>query len=149
VPIVERERDLRRKQTTTNDLLQLIFTVISAVRHYAEHSGYFRGKQDFAEVIRKGGEVTFYDSIENKPVFVAPRVRQKDKGPRPAMPAGVSQPTTPHQSIHIPCVCLTLWERGRHMPLYCLSAAPSNVPVSSLPCIHSFIQSSSSSHHHS
>ena len=44
-------------------------------RHYAEHSGYFRGKPGFAELIRKGGEVTFYDSIENKPVFIAPRVR--------------------------------------------------------------------------
>lgn len=44
-------------------------------RHYAEHSGYFRGKPGFAELIRKGGEVTFYDSIENKPVFIAPRGR--------------------------------------------------------------------------
>eukprot|EP00656_Telonema_subtile_P043415 TRINITY_DN49779_c0_g2_i2.p1 TRINITY_DN49779_c0_g2~~TRINITY_DN49779_c0_g2_i2.p1 ORF type:complete len:201 (+),score=16.80 TRINITY_DN49779_c0_g2_i2:141-743(+) len=43
-------------------------------RHYAEHSGYWL-QTDFLRAEASGGEVTFYDSITGKPLFVAPRGR--------------------------------------------------------------------------
>eukprot|EP00899_Mesostigma_viride_P028260 jgi/Mesvir1/8619/Mv04948-RA.1 len=45
-------------------------------RKYAEHSNYWRTKTTFlTEVNEKTGEVTFYDSLKGKPVFIAPRGR--------------------------------------------------------------------------
>ena len=43
-------------------------------RHYAEHSGYAFQK-DWEKEIRDKGEVTYYDSVTGKPLFVAPRGR--------------------------------------------------------------------------
>jgi len=48
-------------------------------RHYAEHSGYFK-KTSFPSAMRKAaGEVTFYDSVSGKPLFVAPRGRSTEQ----------------------------------------------------------------------
>ncbi len=48
-------------------------------RHYAEPSGYFEGMQAFldemAEAGAQGKEVTFYDSVSGRPLFIAPRGR--------------------------------------------------------------------------
>ena len=46
-------------------------------RHYAEHSGYFKSKK-WIPAIRGKGEVTYYDSVTGKPLFVAPRGRTLD-----------------------------------------------------------------------
>ena len=43
-------------------------------RHYAEHSGYFLTKNWEKEILGKG-EVTYYDSVTGKPLFIAPRGR--------------------------------------------------------------------------
>jgi hypothetical protein len=47
-------------------------------RHYAEHSGYFLQTTFLSTVttaMPAGGEMTFYDSVTGKPLFVAPRGR--------------------------------------------------------------------------
>ncbi len=47
-------------------------------RHYAEHSGYFLHTTFLSTVtadLPAGGEITFYDSVTGKPLFVAPRGR--------------------------------------------------------------------------
>ena len=44
-------------------------------RHYAEHSGYWTSTAFLSETGTPTGEVTFYDSISRKPLFVAPRGR--------------------------------------------------------------------------
>ena len=44
-------------------------------RHYAEHSGYWVGIDAFKEEMEKGQEITFFDSVTGKPLFVAPKVR--------------------------------------------------------------------------
>ncbi len=43
-------------------------------RHYAEHSGYAFSKK-WLEEIRNKGEVTYYDSVTGKPLFIAPKGR--------------------------------------------------------------------------
>ena len=45
-------------------------------RHYAEHSGYWE-TTDFLSSIdpKSSGEVTFYDAVTGKPLFIAPRGR--------------------------------------------------------------------------
>jgi peptide methionine sulfoxide reductase MsrB len=43
-------------------------------RHYAEHSGYF-AKKPWANEVHDKGEVTYYDSVTGKPLFIAPRGR--------------------------------------------------------------------------
>mmetsp|Transcript_65627 Transcript_65627/g.125156 ORF Transcript_65627/g.125156 Transcript_65627/m.125156 type:complete len:193 (+) Transcript_65627:56-634(+) len=45
-------------------------------RHYAEHSGYWLGTNFLQELeASKPKEITFYDTITQKPLFVAPRGR--------------------------------------------------------------------------
>ena len=48
--------------------------VCSFNRHYAEHSGYAFEK-NWVDEIRNKGEVTYYDSVSGKPLFIAPRGR--------------------------------------------------------------------------
>lgn len=51
-------------------------------RHYAEHSGYFRGKSEFLQEAAEtpaDGEMTFYDSNTGKPLFYAPRGRTMEQ----------------------------------------------------------------------
>ena len=43
-------------------------------RHYAEHSGY-AWETEWIKTIKDQGEVTYYDSVTGKPLFVAPRGR--------------------------------------------------------------------------
>eukprot|EP01032_Pedospumella_encystans_P012797 gene12796-14776_t len=43
-------------------------------RHYAEQSGYWE-TTDFLNQVDKNGEITFYDSVTGKPLFIAPRGR--------------------------------------------------------------------------
>eukprot|EP00947_MAST-08B_sp_MAST-8B-sp1_P001985 g1985.t1 len=47
-------------------------------RHYAEHSGYFT-KTTWAAEVKDKGEVTYYDSVTGKPLFIAPRGRTWDE----------------------------------------------------------------------
>ena len=44
-------------------------------RHYAEHSGYWELTRFLKEMSTASGEITFFDSITGKPLFVAPRGR--------------------------------------------------------------------------
>ena len=45
-------------------------------RHYAEHSGYaFKSDKTWINEMKEKGELTFYDSVTGKPLFVAPRGR--------------------------------------------------------------------------
>ena len=44
-------------------------------RHYAEHSGYWQGTSFLKEESAASGEITFFDSVSGKPLFVAPRGR--------------------------------------------------------------------------
>jgi peptide methionine sulfoxide reductase MsrB len=45
-------------------------------RHYAEFSGYWNSKTSFLEEESEAsGEITFYDSVTGKPLFIAPRGR--------------------------------------------------------------------------
>lgn len=45
-------------------------------RHYAEHSGYaFMKPRTILEELAKGKEITFYDSVTGKPLFIGPRGR--------------------------------------------------------------------------
>jgi hypothetical protein len=48
---------------------------IVSPRHYAEHSGYWVGTNFLKEESKDSGEITFYDSVSGKPLFVAPRGR--------------------------------------------------------------------------
>ena len=48
-------------------------------RHYAEHAGYFSESKDFLAEMEKGEEITFYDSVTGKPLFVAPRGRTMEE----------------------------------------------------------------------
>ncbi|CBY32940.1 unnamed protein product [Oikopleura dioica] len=43
-------------------------------RHYAEHSGYFL-ETSFLNENNEGKEITFYDSVTGKPLFIAPKGR--------------------------------------------------------------------------
>ena len=43
-------------------------------RHYAEHSGYFT-KTTFLDDNKDAKEITFYDSVTSKPLYIAPRGR--------------------------------------------------------------------------
>ena len=43
-------------------------------RHYAEHSGY-AFTTNWLKEIKDKGEVTYYDSVTGKPLFIAPRGR--------------------------------------------------------------------------
>ena len=47
-------------------------------RHYAEHSGYFL-TTDWLKEVKGKGEVTYYDPVDGKPLFVAPRGRSFDE----------------------------------------------------------------------
>ena len=51
--------------------------ICSFNRHYAEHSGYaFTAKINWEKTITEhGGEITYYDSVTGKPLFIAPRGR--------------------------------------------------------------------------
>lgn len=44
-------------------------------RHYAEHSGYWETTSFLTEHSESSGEITFYDTITGKALFVAPRGR--------------------------------------------------------------------------
>lgn len=46
-------------------------------RHYAESSGYWTSTGLISE-LKKSQEVTFYDSVSGKPLFIAPRGRSVD-----------------------------------------------------------------------
>ena len=51
-------------------------------RHYAEHSGYaFGGNRTWVQTIKANGgaEVTYYDSVTGKPLFIAPKGRTVDE----------------------------------------------------------------------
>jgi len=51
-------------------------------RHYAEHSGYaFTGSKTWVDAVKAsaGKEITFYDSVTQKPLFIAPRGRSADQ----------------------------------------------------------------------
>ena len=48
-------------------------------RHYAEHSGYWANKKEFFAEMEKNEEITFYDSVTGKPLFVAPRGRTMEE----------------------------------------------------------------------
>ena len=48
--------------------------ICSFNRHYAEHSGYFESTEWLSSV-KDAGEVTYYDSVTGKPLFIAPRGR--------------------------------------------------------------------------
>ena len=51
-------------------------------RHYAEHSGYaFTSKISWVEEMRKNKdqEMTYYDSVTGKPLFIAPRGRTTEE----------------------------------------------------------------------
>ena len=43
-------------------------------RHYAEHSGYWQTTK-FLNEVDPNIEITFYDSVTGKPLFIAPRGR--------------------------------------------------------------------------
>ncbi len=47
-------------------------------RHYAEHSGYWLTTSFLQEESAASGEITFYDSVSGKPLFIAPRGRSWD-----------------------------------------------------------------------
>ena len=47
-------------------------------RHYAEGSQSFAANTQYMTELSRGGEITYYDSITNKPLFVAPRGRTLD-----------------------------------------------------------------------
>eukprot|EP01041_Mallomonas_annulata_P001509 gene1509-2906_t len=44
-------------------------------RHYAEHAGYWLSTTFIDEESSKNQEITFYDSVTGKPLFIAPRGR--------------------------------------------------------------------------
>ena len=45
-------------------------------RHYAEHSGYsFQKPRTWKDEIVGKGEITYYDSVTGKPLFIAPKGR--------------------------------------------------------------------------
>jgi len=46
-------------------------------RHYAEPSGDFK-KRKWVSTVQNKGEVTYYDSVTGKPLFIAPRGRTFD-----------------------------------------------------------------------
>ena len=50
-------------------------------RHFAEHSGYaFERPRTWLEEIRAdGGEITYYDSVTGKPLFIAPKGRTMEE----------------------------------------------------------------------
>ena len=50
-------------------------------RHYAEHSGYSftSSKTWIQEITQNGGELTYYDSVTGKPLFIAPKGRTVDQ----------------------------------------------------------------------
>eukprot|EP01130_Rhizamoeba_saxonica_P007245 TRINITY_DN2925_c0_g1_i1.p1 TRINITY_DN2925_c0_g1~~TRINITY_DN2925_c0_g1_i1.p1 ORF type:complete len:164 (+),score=31.64 TRINITY_DN2925_c0_g1_i1:247-738(+) len=48
-------------------------------RHYAEHSGYWLKTSFMKEIDENSGEITFYDSVSGKPLFIAPRGRTFDE----------------------------------------------------------------------
>ena len=48
-------------------------------RHYAEHSGYWQGVSLFISDMQKNAEITYYDSVTGKPLFVAPRGRTMEE----------------------------------------------------------------------
>jgi len=47
-------------------------------RHYAEYAGYWQSTTFGKEQSAASGEITFYDSITGKPLFIAPRGRSFD-----------------------------------------------------------------------
>ncbi|MEN9861252.1 MAG: hypothetical protein RLZZ515_1734, partial [Cyanobacteriota bacterium] len=48
-------------------------------RHYAEHSGYaFSTPRTWVNDVRTKGEITYYDSVTGKPLFIAPKGRTAD-----------------------------------------------------------------------
>lgn len=48
-------------------------------RHYAEHSGYYKGRNQFLTECNLGEEITYYDSNTGKPLFYAPRGRTMEE----------------------------------------------------------------------
>ena len=48
-------------------------------RHYAEHSGYWTGVRDFLAELKKGEDITFYDSVTGKHLFIAPKGRTMEE----------------------------------------------------------------------
>jgi len=49
--------------------------ICSFNRHYAEYAGYWKSTDFLQDVREKNGEITYYDSVSGKPLFVAPRGR--------------------------------------------------------------------------
>jgi len=54
--------------------LSNLFSVCCFNRHYAEESGYF-AKTNFLNEETGEKEITFYDSVSGKPLYIAPRGR--------------------------------------------------------------------------
>ena len=52
----------------------ILFSVCCFNRHYAEESGYF-AKTNFLNEETGEKEITFYDSVSGKPLYIAPRGR--------------------------------------------------------------------------
>merc|ERR1712062_474722 len=44
-------------------------------RHYAEHSGYFEKVGKWYDEVKNKTEVTYYDTVTGKPLFIAPKGR--------------------------------------------------------------------------
>ena len=53
--------------------------ICSFNRHYAEHSGYWENIKAFFAEMEKNQEITFYDSVTGKPLFIAPRGRTMEE----------------------------------------------------------------------
>ena len=48
-------------------------------RHYAEGGGSYKQNAQYMSEVRRGGEITYYDSATGKPLFVAPKGRTVDE----------------------------------------------------------------------
>lgn len=72
-------------------------------RHYAEHSGYWETTK-FLEEVDKEGETTFYDPVDGKPLFIAPRGRSFEEFKKESLSHG--WPSFRDQEVRNPCVLL-------------------------------------------
>ena len=62
--------------------------ICSFNRHYAEHSGYWANIKEFFAEMEKNEEITFYDSVTGKPLFIAPRGRTMEDFKKESMSHG-------------------------------------------------------------
>ncbi len=76
-------------------------------RHYAEHSGYFETTR-FLEEVDKEGETTYYDPIDGKPLFIAPRGRSFEEFKKESLSHG--WPSFRDQEVNYSGVSISLDE---------------------------------------